>query len=82
MFDMTGGGKKAAVETFEFDLEAELKDPGKLKATKEQVEERIQQLKTMLRQGDDKETFDKTQTLLHGYLALQKVFARVGRKLG
>ncbi len=79
MFDMTGQGKKAPMALFEFDLETELKDPGKLKAMKEQVEERIQQLKTLLRQGDDKETFDKTQTLLHGYLALQKVFARVGR---
>lgn len=80
MFGMESGSKKAPVETFEFDLEADLKDPGKLKATKEQVEERIQQLKTELRKGEDKEAFDKAQTLLHGYLAIQKVLGRVGNK--
>ena len=81
MFGMESGNKNKPVETFEFDLEADLKDPGKLKATKQQVEDRIQQLKTDLRQGDDKESFDQAQTLLHGYLAIQKVLGRVGNKL-
>ena len=47
----------------------------------EQVEERILQLKSMLRQGDDKKAFEQAQTLLHGYLAVQKVIQRVNRKL-
>ena len=79
MFGMERG-KKQPVDAFEFDLEADLKDPGKLKATKEQVEERIAQLKTELRQGGDKENFDRAQTLLHGYLAIQKVLTRIGNK--
>lgn len=75
------GNKKGKVAEYSFDLENDLKDPGKLRALKEQIEERIQQLKNMLRQGEDKQTFDQTQTLLHGYLAAQKVIQRVNRKM-
>lgn len=79
MFGMDSG-KKKKVE-YSFDLEQDLKDPGKLRATKEQVEERINQLKGMLRQGEDKKSFDQIQTLLHGYLAVQRVIQRVNRKM-
>lgn len=79
MFGMDSG-KKKSVE-YSFDLEQDLKDPGKLRATKEQVEERINQLKGMLRQGEDKKSFDQIQTLLHGYLAVQRVIQRVNRKM-
>lgn len=81
MFGMEGTKKKKKVEEYSFDLENELKDPGKLRALKERVEERIQQLKTLLRQGEDKNTFDQVQSLLHGYLAVQKVIQRVNRKI-
>ncbi len=81
MFGMKGEKKTAKVADYMFDLENDLKDPGKLRALKEQVEERIQQLKKMLRQGEDKQAFDQTQTLLHGYLAVQKVIQRVNRKM-
>lgn len=80
MFGMESGKKKKVAE-YSFDLEEELKDPGRIRALKEKVEERIQQLKTMLRQGEDKKTFDQTQTLLHGYLAVLKVIQRVNRKM-
>jgi hypothetical protein len=80
MFGMTGGKKKKKVTDYAFDLEQDLKDPGKLRAMKEQVEERVNQLKGMLRQGEDKKSFDQIQTLLHGYLAIQKVIQRVNRK--
>lgn len=80
MFGMDSGKKKKKMD-YSFDLEEDLKDPGKLRATKQQIEERITQLKNMLRQGDDKKSFDQTQTLLHGYLAMQRVIQRVNRKM-
>jgi hypothetical protein len=81
MFGMESGKKKKKMAEYSFDLEQDLKDPGKLRATKEKVEERINQLKVVLRQGDDKQIFDQAQTLLHGYLAVQKVIQRVNRKI-
>ncbi len=81
MFGMEKDKKRNKAADYSFDLEEDLKDPGKLRAAKEQIEERIVQLKTMLRQGEDKQSFDQTQTLLHGYLALQKVIQRVNRKI-
>ncbi|MCP5469552.1 MAG: DUF5398 family protein [Chlamydiales bacterium] len=80
MFGMESGKKKKMAD-FTFDLENDIKDPGKLRALKEQVEERIGQLKNMLRGGGEKAEFDDAQTLLHGYLAVQKVLQRVNRKL-
>lgn len=81
MFGMESDKKKKKVTDYSFDLEQDLKDPGKLRAMKEQVEERITQLKSMLRGGEDKKVFDEAQTLLHGYLAVQKVIQRVNRKM-
>ena len=81
MFGMGSDKKKKPDADYSFDLEEDLKDPGKLRAMKERVEERITQLKTLLRQGEDKKVFDEAQTLLHGYLAVQKVIQRVNRKM-
>jgi hypothetical protein len=80
MFGMDSG-KKKQVAGYSFDLEQDLKDPGKLRAMKEKIEERINQLKGQLRLGEDKKSFDQVQTLLHGYLAVQKVIQRVNRKM-
>ncbi|MBI3900793.1 MAG: DUF5398 family protein [Chlamydiia bacterium] len=76
------GNKKTAQKLAEqeFDLEQELKDPGKLRAAKEQIATRVQQLKNLLRQGGDKKSFEDAQTLLHGFLAAQKVIQRINRK--
>ena len=80
MFGMESG-KQKKVTDFLFDLETDIKDPGKLRAMKEQIEARIAQLKGMLRSGAEQKDFDKVQTLLHGYLAVQKVMQRVNRKI-
>lgn len=72
-------GKKAKIQEWNFDLENDLKTPEGMKKTKAQIEEAIATLKTLLRAGGDKKTFDDAQTLLHGYLAVQKVIARVGK---
>ncbi len=80
MFDMSKDDKKKKkTAEWNFDLENDLKDAGAVKKLKTQVEERIGNLKTLLRSGGDKKTFDDAQTLLHGYLAVQKVLQRIGR---
>lgn len=72
--------KKGAIEEWEFDLEKQLENPTELRKLKTHIENRIQQLKNLLRQGEDKQTFDSAQTMLHGYLAVQKVLQRLERK--
>lgn len=73
---MFGMEKKKAL--FEFDLEIELKkDVAKKKALLAEVEKKIQDLKTQLREGTHAENFDQFGILLHGYAALQKVLNRL-----
>lgn len=82
MFGMEKKGKKkvGGTEDWEFDLEKQLKNTSEMRTVKTQTEERITRLKNLLRQGEDKQMFDNCQTLLHGYLALQKVLGRVTGK--
>lgn len=80
MFDLkknSGGGKK---DDYQFDLEVQLKEPGEQRAMKEKLETRVAELKAFLRQGGEKQLFDQAQTMLHAYLAIQKVLDRVNRK--
>jgi hypothetical protein len=71
--------KKKKVAEWSFDLEVELKDPAKLKKMKSDIDTSVQSLKGALRGGGDKKEFDDTQTLLHGYLAVQKIIQRMAR---
>lgn len=72
------GQKKGKGEELLFDIEKEIReDPSKARELKQLIESRIQKIKEVLRTGDDKEIFDRLGTLLHGYNALLKVFARV-----
>lgn len=68
--------KKSKFSEFVFELEKELKDPQKHKELKDRIEKRIQRIKEILRQGQDKEEFDSFGVLLHGYMSLLKVMAR------
>jgi hypothetical protein len=79
MFDMSKSKKKKKVAEWNFDLENDLKDPVAVKKIKGQIDDQVGRLKTLLREGGDKKTFDDAQTLLHGYLAVQKVLQRIGR---
>lgn len=72
--------KSKTIPQYTFDIENDLKDPSKKAAIYEQLESRIQQLKVLLRQGDDKAFFEKTQKLMHGYLARQRVLNRAEKK--
>jgi hypothetical protein len=80
MFGMKKESSQDSKDNYLFDLEVQLKEPGQMRAMKEQVETRVNQLKTLLRAGGEKQVFDQAQTLLHAYLAMQKVFDRVNRK--
>ena len=79
MFGMGGNKTRGAVD-YSYDLENELKQPGKLKAYQEHIQEQVNQLKKLLREGSDKKSFSNAQQLLQGYLAVQKVLQRAGRK--
>lgn len=73
---MFGMEKKKAL--FEFDLEANMKkDSQKKQALLKEVEEKVQELKTHLREGSGSEEFDQYGILLHGYAALQKVLNKI-----
>ncbi len=72
------GLEKKPDEPFEFDLEADLhKDPAKAKELAKAVEERMAELKSLLRQGAETDDFDEYGVLLHAYAALQRVLKRV-----
>lgn len=65
----------------QFDLEIELKgNPALMRALLTNVEERIGELKNLLRQGASDEDFDEYGVLLHGYAALQRVLKRMAKK--
>lgn len=74
-----GKEKKKKADDWVFDLENDAKHPIKSKEIKDKISSCIQDLKTILRQGEDKKLFDETQVLLNGYLAAQKVIQRVQR---
>ncbi|NGX27484.1 MAG: hypothetical protein K940chlam6_01420 [Chlamydiae bacterium] len=75
------GMEKKPNEPFAFDLEEDLhKDPDKAKALQKEVDERIEELKNLLRQGAETEDFDDYGVLLHGYAALRKVMKKVLEK--
>ena len=67
----------AAATPFEFDLERALKDAGKRKEIIHRCDERIIQLRDLLRQGGSQELFDQLTTLLNAYTALRRVVERV-----
>ena len=75
-----GDQRKKKPEEFVFELEKELRDPKKHKEIKNKVEGRIQELKKILRDGENKKDFEKYGLILHGYTSLLKVMSRVSSK--
>lgn len=80
MFGLEDQKKKKKNDQFIFDLESDLKDDKKRVELKNNIEEKVQKIKDVLRSGENKEEFDFFGILLHGYVSLQKVMARVPRK--
>lgn len=73
------GLEKKTKAAFEFDLEKDLKsDPSKTRQILKMVDERVQEIKGLLRKGAESKDFDNYGVLLHGYTALQRVLNRIG----
>jgi hypothetical protein len=71
------GLEKKPSERFAFDLEKELKEkPSRGKEILENVEQKIHEIKKLLREGTNEKDFDKLGILLHGYASLQKVLKK------
>jgi len=68
--------KKKRAGDFIFELENELIDRKKHREIKKKVEGRIQEIKKILRSGENKEEFDRYGKVLHGYTSLLKVMSR------
>lgn len=80
MFGLEDQKKKKTVQPFVFDLEKELKNKQKLKEIRQMIEERIQDIKKVLRSGENSEEFDQFGVLLHGYTSFLKVISRFSEK--
>ena len=75
------GLEKNPKANFEMDLEKDLKkDPAKARGMIKNVEEKIQEIKGLLREGSKGSDFDNLGTLLHGYSAMLKVLNKFTNK--
>lgn len=75
------GLEKKKRELFKFDLEKELEtSPGKATELLKKAEERVREVKNLLRQGTGSESFDHLGVLLNGYIALQRTLTRIANK--
>jgi hypothetical protein len=72
--------KKKKTEEFIFELEKDLKAFKTHQEFKKRIEERIQNVREVLRKGENKEEFDKFGVLLLGYTSLLKVMSRLSPK--
>ena len=77
---MFGLEKKKKGDEFEFELERELSSAAKHREIKAKVEKRIEEIKQLLREGENKSEFDTLGLLLHGYSSMQKVLSRFSPK--
>jgi len=80
MFGLEGQEKKKKARGFEFELEKELLNAAKHKEIKAHIEDRIQEAKKLLRDGENKKEFDRFGLILQGYTSLLKVFSRFDPK--
>lgn len=76
MFGLEDQKKKKKSTEFVFELEKELNDKKKYKEIQERIEKRIQEIKSLLREGENKKEFERFGLILHGYTSLQKVMSR------
>ncbi len=72
--------KKKKTDEFIFELEKEFKAYKTSQEYKKKFEERIQNIRDVLRKGENKEEFDRFGVLLHGYTSLLKVMSRLTPK--
>jgi hypothetical protein len=73
-------GLEKEKKKFAFDLEKELKEkPGRSKEILKDVEDKVHEIKTLLRKGSSGKEFDKLGVLLLGYTTLQKVLKKAAK---
>ena len=71
------GLEKNKKNPFEMDLEKELKkDIGKARSLLKETEQKVQEIKGLLRQGSKGSEFDDLGILLNGYLAMETVLKK------
>ncbi len=80
MFGLENQKKKKKYEVFVFDLEKEFKTPKRHSELKKEIEAKVQKVKELLRDGENKEDYDNLGTLLYGYTAVLKVMSRFNAK--
>ena len=80
MFGLENQKKKKKTEDFVFELEKELLSVSRHKEIKQRVEDQIQMIKKILREGENKDEFDHFGQLLYGYTSLLKVISRFAPK--
>lgn len=80
MFGLENQKKKKKVAEFVFELEKELMSTAKHNEIKQRVEGRVQSIKKILREGENKDEFDHFGQLLYGYTSLLKVMSRFSPK--
>jgi len=67
-------------EKFIFELERELANSEKRQEIKKHVEKRVQEIKAILREGEDKIDFERFALILNGYTSILKVISRFEKK--
>lgn len=78
--DSSVGKKKGKKGDFTFDLEKDMKNLKKFREVTSTIQGRVDKIKTLLRSGENKESFDTLGVLLHGYQSLAKVLSRAVKK--
>lgn len=74
------GLEKEPQSKFVFDLEKQIKsNTNHAKLLIDQAEQKIHDIKKILREGTSENDFDKLGILLHGYTALQKVLKKASK---
>lgn len=79
MFGMENQTKSTKPKSFQYEFEKDLQDPSKSKEILQFVDSRLVQLKNHIRQGSDKENFDKLNAILQGYVSLKRVLSKASK---
>ncbi|SCA63268.1 Uncharacterized protein CPn_0711/CP_0035/CPj0711/CpB0738 [Chlamydiales bacterium SCGC AG-110-P3] len=75
-----GSEKDDSKSEFLFDLERDVKNVDRYKEIIDTIDQRTSVIKELMRTGEKKEAFAKLAMVLHGYIAVLKVLARVVSK--
>jgi hypothetical protein len=77
---MFGMGKEKSSNFFQFDLEKEITDdPNKKKSLLAEIQTKMSDLKTVMKDDLESEAFEEYGVLLQGYTALEKTIKNMGK---